>query len=185
MKKYLSLLFLLSSAFSFAQPQLITQEIGDEISMLVPAELTRANPAMQRSTSPALAMFITTDGQTDLAVNYAQLRWGEADPKLLSQFYKANILNLYDQVNMLDEGIKEINGRAYIYFEFSGDIVDEPNAFAAERKSSDYTYIMYTIQDNGVLIFRFTSPASRMNYWRRPVAEVMQSITFSQGKKRK
>lgn len=185
MKKYLTLLFLLSAAISFAQPQLITQEINDEISMLVPVELNRANPTMQRSTSPTLAMFITSDGKTDLAVNYAQLRWGEADPNLLSQFYKANILNLYDQVNMVDEGIREINGRAYIYFEFSGNIIDEPNAFSAEKKSSDYTYIMYTIQDNGILIFRFTSPARRMNYWRRPMAEVMKSIAFSQGKKRR
>lgn len=184
MKNYLTFLFGMMALGLFGQAQLEMQRIDEQISMLVPSSLKRVAPTMQRTTSPALATFITTDGRVDLGVNYAQLRWGEADSKLLSQFYKANILNLYDQVNMLSEGIQEINGREYIYFEFAGEIVDEPNAFSTARKQSDYTYIMYSIENDGVLIFRFTSPIQQMNQWRKPVAEVMQSITFSKKRKK-
>lgn len=185
MKAVLSTLLFISCILAWSQPRLQKAEIAEGISMLVPEELRRTPPTMQRSTSPALAIFNSRDGQTDLGVNQAQLRWGASDVNLLSQFYKANILNLYDNVTMHDEGIKEIGGRQFITFEFTGTIVDEENAFSSSRKKSDYTYIMYTINESGVLIFRFTSPARRRSYWQKSVREIMSSVEFKEGRKKR
>ena len=184
MKNFLLVLFLFSAGVTVGQPQLQEQKIADNISMLVPNELRLSSPTIQRTTSPALAIYLSSDGQTELTLNISQLRWTEADMELLSQFYKANILNLYDQVDLVQEGIESINDRDFIVFEFSGAIVDEANAFSGSSQRSDYTYILYTIVPEGVLIFRFTCPIGRMNYWKNAVSEMMKSITFSSGRRR-
>lgn len=185
MKAFLTILLAGIIGISYAQPKLTTQQITDEISMLVPDELTRTPQAIQRTTSPALAVFNSRDGQVDLGINMAQLRWSANDIDLLSQFYKANILNLYDEVQMHQEGIQEINGRKYIVFEFSGILVDQPTAFSERKQQNDYTYIMYQVNADGVLIFRFTCPQNMMRYWKAPVQEIMQSVAFKESKKKR
>lgn len=185
MKGILSTFLLALWIASWSQPVLEEVGINEEISMLVPNELQRTPPVLQRSTSLALATFNSRDGDIDLGINQAQLRWGASDLSLLSQFYKANILNLYDNVSMHDEGIKEIDGKQFIVFEFTGTFVDEANAFSATKQKSDYTYIMYTVNDSGVLVFRFTAPARTRSYWQRTVREIMGSISFNQKRKKK
>lgn len=184
--KSIQILFLIVlSTSALGQPVLKMEEISDDIEMLVPSELTRSPISLQRTTSPALALFNSRDGQVDLGVNIAQLRWGASDLELLSQFYKANILNLYDEVHMHEEGLKDINGRPFIVFEFSGQLVDQANAFSERRVQTDYTYIMYHVRSDGVLIFRFTSPERQRRYWQKSVRELMESVSFSEKKRKK
>lgn len=183
--KKLALLFLVVCSGLQAQPVLVDQLITETILLKVPQELTLQQPTMQRNTSPALAIFESSDHQTDLSVNKSQLSWAASDAALLSQFYKANILNLYDQVEMFSEGIREQDGKEFIYFEFAGQIIEEDNAFMAAKKRFDYTYIQYLIQDDGVLIFRFTSPGFKKAYWQESVGEIMGSIAFKPSKKKR
>lgn len=184
MKKLVLLFFIVSFRLN-AQPALVDQLIAETILFKVPEELKSQPPTIQRTTSPALAIFVSTDQQTDLAINKSQLRWGMADATLLSQFYKANILNLYDQVDMIAEGIREQDGKEFIFFEFLGQIVEEPNAFAAVKKRNDYTYIQYLIQEDGILIFRFTCPNFRRNYWQNSVHEIMENVAFKPAKRKR
>jgi len=151
--------------------------------MKVPLELKQEPPTLQRTTSTTLASFVSQDRRSDLSVNKSQLRWSEADEELLSQFYKANILNIYDQVDMIQEEIKAINGRKFIVFEFAGQVVDAPNAFKEAKRRSDYTYIQYAIVENGILIFRFTSSARMKNYWQSAIQEAMDSVEIIEGEK--
>lgn len=184
MKPFITTLLFSFSLVMLAQPRLQKVDINEEISMAVPTDLKRSTPVMQRTTSPSIANFYSQDGQVDLGINMAQLRWSANDTELLSQFYKANILNLYDNVQMHDEGMKEINGRHYIVFEFSGTIVDEGNAFSETKQKSDYTYIMYNVSPQGVLIFRFTSPRRIRSRWQKTVREMMASVEISEKKKK-
>jgi hypothetical protein len=183
--KKLVLLFLVVCSGLQAQPVLVDQLIVESFLLKVPQELKSQPPTMQRTTSPALAIFVSSDQQTDLSVNKSQLRWAAADASLLSQFYKANILNLYDQVDMINEGIREQDGKEFIYFEFLGQIIDEDNAFIAAKKRFDYTYIQYAIEADGVLIFRFTAPGFRKDYWQESVREIMESIAFNSAKRKR
>lgn len=171
---------------SSAQLALVPRKITDEFSMKVPLDLRQEPPTFQRTTSITLATFMSQDRKSDLSVSKSQLRWSEADGELLGQFYKANILNLYDHVNMIQEGIKEINGREFIVFEFSGQIVDEPNVFQKAKQRSDYTYIQYAIVEDGIVIFRFTTGSRLKNYWQEAIRKSMNSVEMKKvGKKKK
>lgn len=183
--KNLVFLFLVVCSRLHAQPVLSDTQISETVLMKVPQELKSQPPTIQRTTSPALAVYVSTDQQTDLSVNKSQLRWAAADASLLSQFYKANILNLYDQVEMISEGIRNQGDKEFIYFEFSGQIIEEDNAFMAAKKRFDYTYIQYVIENDGVLIFRFTSPGARKSYWQAAVHEIMESVSLKPEKKKR
>jgi hypothetical protein len=179
-------LFIASLANAQSSPPVLTpQVIADRIILNVPAELKEQPPTMQRGTSPALGIFVSTDQLTDLTVNKSSLRWSAADAVLLSQFYKANILNLYDQVDMIQEGIREVDGRQVIYFEYTGQIVDEPNAFVEAKKRFDYTYIQYVIEDDGVLIFRLSAPGIRQRYWQNAAREIMENVQIKEPKRKR
>ncbi len=183
MKNLLITSFLLSVLIAQAQTELIPYEVTDEISMKVPFSLKQEAATLQRTTSTTLANFVSDGRQSDLSINKSQLRWREADEELLSQFYKANILNIYDQVVMITEEIKEIKGRKFIVFEFSGQIMDEPNSFKEAKRRSDYTYIQYTIVEDGILIFRFTSSDRMKNSWQEAIRESMDSVNIKEGRK--
>jgi len=167
------------------QPVLVPREVADQIILQVPEELKEQPPAIQRGTSPALAIYVSDDQQTDLTINKSALRWSAADAVLLSQFYKANILNLYDQVDMIQEGIREMDGRQVIYFEYAGKILEEPNAFMEAKKRFDYTYIQYVIQDDGVLIFRLSTPGMRQRYWQAAAREIMENVKIKEPKRKR
>lgn len=183
MKPFFYLFFLVTCLAGIGQPRLVKHEITEAISLLVPENLQRTPPVLQRSTSETLANFNSRDGQADLGINQAQLKWASDDLDLLNQFYKANILNLYDEVKMHEEGIKTIDGKKFLVFEFSGTLLDEGNAFAAPTSKSDYTYIMYHVNASGVLIFRFTSPMKQRSTWQKSVKEMMESVTIKTPKK--
>ena len=185
MKPIFTLLLSLLSLQSIGQIRLVEEEIVEGISMLVPIELSRTPQSNQRATSLSLAVFNSQDGRTDLGINKAQLKWSNTDIELLSRFYKANILNLYDHVTMHDEGIKEINGNKFIIFELSGTFVDEGNAFSGSKQNSDYTYLMYSVRKDGILIFRLTCPLNRRRYWQKTTREIMNSVTITEGKKKR
>jgi len=185
MKPILFSILVLIQLSSYAQLMLVPMKLTDEISMKIPSKLRQEPPTLQRTTSTTLAMFVSRDRRSDFTLNKSQLRWAEADEELLSQFYKANILNIYDQVDMITEEIKEINGRKFIIFEFSGTVIDEPNAFITAKKRSDYTYIQYSIVEDGILIFRFTSSVVMKNHWQEAINEAMNSVRVQEGKKKK
>lgn len=183
MKRFLFSISFFGLFISQGQPLLIQRKLTDDLLMHVPLELKQKPLTRQRTTSATLAIFMSQDRQSNLAINKSQLRWDEAEEELLSQFYKANILNMYDQVDMIQEGVKQINGRKFIVFEFSGQVVDEANPFKEIRKRLDYTYIQYTIVEDGILIFRFASSARLKNYWQATIGKAMDSVEIKEDKK--
>jgi len=150
--------------------------LSDGIQINIPEGLTAVTPSMQKSTSPVVALFMSEDGQAELGINQSSQRWGGNDLALSQRIYKANILNLYDQVEWLQEDVAQWEGRDYLVFEFIGTITGEVNAFRTKPSQKDYVFVMYHIIEEGVLIFRFSAPYGLMSRWQKPVTEAMRSV---------
>jgi hypothetical protein len=178
----ITLLLLFGFHAGMAQHFLVMKEITKEISMGVPFELKPEPASRLRTTSETLALFMTGDFKTDLSVTKFKQQWSHSDEELLYQFYKANILNLHDHVQMHEEGFREVNGKRFLVFEFTGTIVDKSNTFKEAKKVSAYNYVMYAIEGDGILAFRFTCPADRQSYWQKIVRESMASVKFAKSK---
>jgi hypothetical protein len=123
-----------------------------------------------------VAMFTTTDSQVDLGINRNSSQWGQEDIDLLRQFYRSGILNLYDQVEFIQDTVRNINDREYIVFEFIGKLEGREDSFRGKRVLSKYIYIQYTIKEDYVMLFNFSAPAIARQKWGNIAYDMMNSI---------
>lgn len=163
-----------------SQGSLKRQKVTKEISMKIPAAFIPMDIRQQRikyvSDREPVAMYTTEDGNVDLGINMASTMWGSADLDILHDFYKAGILNLYDQVDFAQDTVRTINDRQYIVFEFNAYLTGEDNSFARQAGLSKYIYIQYTLREGSVLLFNFSAPARARQTWEAVASEMMNSV---------
>jgi hypothetical protein len=119
----------------------------------------------------------TNDRQTvDFTVSTSNTRWQPSDLPILKDFYKASLLELYDEVSFSREEVQEINGKNFVIFEFSSIVRPEENALNPQQPIRKYTRIQYTVYNGKTLVFNFSCPQSQQQQWENTAGEMMQSI---------
>jgi hypothetical protein len=178
MKKSLLPLFLLASVWSIAQEKMVKHQINDDISYQVPESFTlmSSGDRIQKfvSSREPLAMHSSMDREIDFGVNWNPMQWMDGDEEMIYGFYKASIQSMFDEVEFVQDGIKEINGKKFVVFEFISSLKSE-NAFS-NKSSRNYTHIQYTSYNDQVLLFNFGCKARLMNQWKPVANEIMNSI---------
>lgn len=180
---YLTLILIIISDSS-GQISLERKKITKKISMEIPVDFVPMSEAelytKYVSARKPIAMYTSPDHQVDLGVNENSSPWTGTDLELLKDFYKANIANLFTNVDFIQEDIREIGGRQFVIFEFVSKITDEESVFGNSSAISKYTYLQYTIRDNNVLLFNFTCPARLRARWQEAAKEMMESVRLKE-----
>ena len=162
------------------QGKLIKTKITDSIAISVPENfrpMTNDEIADRYfTTTRPLALFTDQSLSVDLGVNKSVTQWEEKDLEIMKSFQKSNIYNLYDNISLLSEGIQEINGRKFAYFEFVSTVKEEDNTFIKKGAINKYTYIQYTILSGYALVFNFSTPSSAKDIWKTQAKQIMQSV---------
>ena len=157
--------------------KLVKQKLDDNIIVKIPAGFypMTAEDRQQRYQSPRipLALFTSPDRMVDFGVNRSFSIWQEGDLKLMQDFYEASINELYDKVNFLDKGIKTVNKRDFVFFEFESIVYPETKF---QDKVTKYTYLMYVLKDGTTYLFNFTCPLPEKGRWQETARAVMSSI---------
>jgi hypothetical protein len=160
-------------------PKMARKSVARTITILMPDDfrtMTDQELAAKYFTyRKPLAMFTNQDQTVDFGFNVSATRWSYDDLELLQKFYKSTIQNLYTNITMLQEGIKEIDKKKYIVFEFVSEVNADKNNPIQQSKRA-YTYLLYTIVEEEVYIFNFTTPASIRNYWSPIAGQMMKSL---------
>jgi hypothetical protein len=200
---FLSLIILIFSSFVGDAPKMVRRTLARNITALMPEDfrpMTDAEIASKYFTyRKPVAMFTNQEATVDFGFNVAATTWKYEDLALLQKFYKATIQNLYtsidgnassktqdnrpassnskptESINMIQEGIQEINKRKFIVFEFIGETKTDANS-PIQRAKRVYTYIQYTIVDEEVYIFNFSAPAHLQKYWSPIAKQMMESL---------
>ena len=178
MKKFICLAILFNTTCLFAQEKMVTHKINDEISYVVPESfnLMSKGDRIEKyvSSREPLAMHSSVDGEINYGVNWNPMQWMDGDEQMIHDFYKASILSMFDQVEFIQNEIKEINGKKFVVFEFISMLRTE-NAFS-NKSSRNYTYIQYTSYNEQVLLFNFACKARLMNQWQPVANDIMNSV---------
>lgn len=127
-----------------------------------------------------LAMYTNTDKTVDFGVNFAVNRWNNKNLTVLKDMYKSTISSIFSEVEYAQDGvIKDINGKQYIVFEFDSRLTNDmrPNNNASTEKN--YTYIMYTLIDQKILVFNLTSNAKEKTTASKIANIIMPTIMLS------
>jgi hypothetical protein len=184
MNKFIYLLFLpamlLASAFSMATNDLVKKQITENISLMLPPAFVPMDENMLAerylSARDPIAAFTDPGGRVDLTVNTSNTRWGVGDLPILKDFYKASLMELYDEVSFSREGIEEINGQPYVVFEFTSTVRPDDNALSMRKPVRKYTRVQYTVYQSETLVFNFSCPQLSQRMWKATAADIMQSV---------
>jgi hypothetical protein len=123
-----------------------------------------------------VAMYTNPEGDVDFGLNVTATQWKAEDLDILQRFYKSSINKMYTEVKFEREGIEQINGKKFIVFEFSAVVRPDKNEAMQLKARSSYTHIQYTVHNEKVYVFNFTSPYLQRAKWKNTAAEMMKTI---------
>jgi len=174
-------LLVLSLCFLSAdQPKLMKVKVNDDITISVPRDwrpmdgldFTERYPSVRAP----LAAYTNEDRTVDYSVNISATRWPDANLDMASKFFKASVTNMFDRVTMIDEGIREVNGRSFIFFEFESRVNGNKNQLGNNDPVLKYTIIQYLVEPGRTLVFSFNCAKRDREAWQKSARAMMNSI---------
>lgn len=148
--------------------------------MKIPSTFFPMNEAdmWQRMTSyrKSIALYTDINRLVELGVNRSYSLWREGDYQMMFEVYKSSILQLFDEVEFIQEEIQSIKKHPFVVFEFESKMY--PDESLGSGTISKYTYIQYTIVDGQTLVFNFSCPLYQKPVWQPVALEMMNSISF-------
>jgi hypothetical protein len=179
MQRGLIVLFLMGLC-AFESSKMVRTKISDDISVLLPREFRPMDGIdyLQRypSVRKSIASYTNNDRLVDFSVNTSASQWLHTDVELAQQFFKSSLYNLFDNVEMIEEGIHDIHKKKFIYFEFESRVKGDMRDQALRDPVLSYTYIQFLLEPNRTLVFTFTCPRRIRNDWQETAHKIMSSI---------
>jgi hypothetical protein len=165
---------------AFDQPKLVKTKVADGITASIPEGWRPMDDMDFRDRYPSvrapIAAYTNAERLADFSINISATRWPDANLDMAKQFFKASITNMFDRVEMIHEGIQEVNGKKFIYFEFESRINGTPAKEGLREPVLKYTYQQFLVEKNRTLVFSFSAPRREREMWQATAAAVMKSI---------
>ncbi|MFN3403317.1 MAG: hypothetical protein ACK40G_04425 [Cytophagaceae bacterium] len=164
-------LILLSLVSLFAEePKLVSTKIVEGVHAGLPKDFYPMSDDDMASRYPStkrpVAMYTDIDRMVDFGLNVSKAKFPGSDVMILKEFYKSTILETYEKVDFIKDGIEEINGKKFIVFEFT--------SYADQTKK--YSYLQYALINGFVYIFNFTSADNAKEKWQPVANAIMKTI---------
>jgi hypothetical protein len=163
------------------KPKLVKIKVNNELTVMIPPDwipmdnmdFTQRYPSVRAP----IAAYTNQERTVDFSVNISATQWPDADVKLSQQFFKASLYNMFDRIEMISEGIHEVNKKNFIFFEFESRVNGNQKDLNQKEPILQYTYIQYLIESNRTLVFSFSCPRRLREDWQETAHEMMARIT--------
>lgn len=119
-----------------------------------------------------IAAFTDAERRLSFTVTTSATQWPDANRELASQFFKASISNTFDRLKMIEEGIHEVHGKTFIFFEFESRVNGSRDDLSLRDPVLQYNYLQYLVEPGRTLVFSFHAPMRLRETW-QPVARTM------------
>jgi len=173
-------LLLCITLFSFAPPKLVKTKVANDIVVLVPKnfrpmddlDFSQRYPSVRKP----IAAFTNEAREVDFSVNISATQWPDSDVEMARKFFKAGVLNMFDGLDMIEEGIHEVKGKQFIYFEFESRVKGDRLKQELRDPVLNYTYIQYRVESGRTLVFSFNCPRRIREEWQSTARKMMKGI---------
>lgn len=160
--------------------KLVKTKITDEIIVMLPKDFHPMDELdfSQRypSVRKPIAAYTNEDRDVDFSVNISATQWPDGDVEVAKDFFKSGVMNLFDGVEMIEEGIHELHGRKFIYFEFESRVKGDRTKMELRDPVLNYTYIEYLVEPGRTLVFSFNCPRRMREDWQPTAQKIMKSV---------
>jgi hypothetical protein len=161
------------------RPKLVKVKINDNITVSIPQgwnamdglDFTQRYPSVRAP----LAAYTNLDRTIDFSVNISATQWSDADIELAQKFFKASVLSMFDRVDMIQEGVHEVNKKKFIFFEFDSRISGTRQE-GFQNPVLRYTYIQYLLQPGKTLVFSFNCSRREKQDWQETARMMMKRV---------
>jgi hypothetical protein len=180
MQKVLFLVILTSLFATDNEPKLVKTKITTDITVSIPnnfvpmgdLDFSQRYPSVRKP----LGAYTHPNRDADFSVNISATRWPDSDLEIAQQFFRSSVINMFDGVDMINEGIHEVNGKQYIYFEFESRVRGDRSALDLREAVLNYSYIQYLVEPTRTLVFSFNCPRRNRGDWEETAGKIMKSI---------
>jgi hypothetical protein len=168
--KFIALLLL--PIFSFAQTKL-EQKISildQRVELLVPKELVKITPEIWKIKYGNMQQPILSLSDKDVDVNligqFTNQKWDENNLAEYKDFRINNLKKTRTDVEILENGVKDINGKKVGFFKF----------MSQARDVKIFNYYFFTIVDEKIFLFNFNCSEASRNTWEKTADEIVASL---------
>lgn len=162
------------------RPKLVKTKVNESITVSIPQgwrpmddmDFTQRYPSVRAP----LAAYTSEDRMVDFSINISATQWPDADLALAQQFFKASLMNTFDRVEMIDQGIQEINKKKFVFFEFESRVNGNKQQEGFKDPVLRYTYIQYLVESKRTLVFSFNCPKRLKEDWQETARLMMKNV---------
>lgn len=174
------LLFLIFFGGNLADHRLVKTKVAEGIIVSISKALSpmTVEDMAQRfpSVRKPIGAFTDVDRRVDFSINLSATQWPDRNLEIARGFFKSGISNLYDRVEWMKEGVREVHKKKYIYFEFESRSYGGRRQDGGQDLSLKYTYIMYLIENKRTLVITFSCPKELREEWQETAHKMMDSV---------
>jgi len=160
--------------------KLVKVKVNDAITVYIPPDWHPMDELDMAQRYPSvrapIAAYTNEERLADFSVNVSATQWPDDDVLLAQKFFKAGLMNMFDRVEMIDEGINDLHGKQFIFFEFESRINGTRQSEGLADPVLRYTYIEYLIESQRALVFSFSCPRRQRETYQETAREMMKRI---------
>lgn len=173
-------LIMLTIASPVDDPRLVKVKISNGITVMLPEDFVPMGDLdfAQRypSVRKPIGAYTNPDHEVDFSVNISATSWPDSNLEMAQKFFKSGVMNMFDRVEILSEGIHEVNGKKLVYLEFESRIKGDQSTLGNTEPILKYVYLEYLIEPSRTLVFSFNCPARLKSDWQETAGKIMKSI---------
>ncbi len=160
--------------------KLVKTKVSDDITVLIPRNFRPMDDLdfCQRypSVRKPIAAYTNQDREVDFSINISATQWPDGDLEIAKKFFKSSLMNMFDRVEMIEEGIHEVHGKKFVFFEFESRVKGDKMKMELSEPVLNYTYIQYLVEPGRTLVFSFNCPRRIREDWQGTAGKMMKGI---------
>lgn len=173
-------LILLIIALPVDDPKLVKVKISDDITVMLPEDFVPMGDLdfSQRypSVRKPIGAYTNPEHEVDFSVNISATSWPDGNLEMAQKFFKSGVMNMFDRVEIISEGIQEVNGKKLIYLEFESRVKGNQSTLGETEPILKYSYLQYWVEPSRTLVFSFNCPKRLRSDWEKTAGKIMKSV---------
>jgi hypothetical protein len=194
MKKYIGIGFILVLCAFTVTMKLKKVKIGN-VSLEVPATFEKLDQQTSQGEysgksapigvyrSPrdksAISIYHTADSVRAKTIKYQKQKGAtldfDRDLQMEYAFKKSSFSGKFKEINFIQDGVKNVNGKDFIYFEFDGTI-EATDRLGRKSLTKVYNYMLYTYVKENIYSINFICKGDLKEEYQATIQQVMQTV---------
>lgn len=162
------------------KPKLVKTKVNDAITVSIPRgwrpmdglDFSQRYPSVRAP----LAAYTNEERIVDFSVNISATQWPDQNAEMAKGFFKSSVMNMFDRVDMINEGVREEKGKKFIFFEFESRINGNRKEEGFKDPVMRYTYIQYYLGKGQTVVFSFNCPRRIKDQWQETARDMMKAV---------